>query len=101
MAGAPWPRAKSTAPRRRWWEIPLLRWPGRTRMHHTDHTSRFRLGAAGGADQLAVLPGRQAVAEAPAHVGVRPLGAEHRAHVDEDLRGADIDRHPASLPGRA
>src|SRR5690606_6717694 len=39
-AGAPESRAKSIAPRSRWWEIPLPRCPGRTRMHHTDHTSR-------------------------------------------------------------
>ena len=39
IAGAPRSRANSTAPRSRWCEMPSPRCPGRTLMHHTDHTA--------------------------------------------------------------
>jgi hypothetical protein len=40
IAGAPRERANSTAPASSECEMPRPRCPGRTRMHHTDHTSR-------------------------------------------------------------
>ena len=56
--------------------------------------------APGGPDEVAVLlRGDQAIAQAPAHVRIGPLGSDHRLHVLELGRRAHLDHHadhPAS-----